>query len=54
MDFETNGRVKPAFCDAKWLSKLGAQVISFNESQPLIQFTCPGWQWPLEEHAAPA
>ena len=54
MDFETSGHVKPAFCDAKWLSKLGAQVISFNESQPLLQFTCPGWQWPLEEHTAPA
>ena len=39
---------KPVFCDDAWRTKLGVQVISFNESHPLKQFACPaaGWEWP--------
>lgn len=38
---------KSAFCDPLgWATKLAVQVIGYNESHPLPQFSCPGWSWP--------
>lgn len=38
---------KPSYCDpGGWATKLAVQVIQYNESHPLPQFRCPGWDWP--------
>lgn len=46
MDAADPGRVKRGFCDWEWRTKLGVQVINYNESAPLTQFACEGWEWP--------
>ena len=48
LDFATNGHVKPAYCNPEWVTKLGASIISYNETAPILQFSCDGWHWPVD------